>query len=155
MYEADELSTAEPIMLINLNRLYRRDMTVVDGEIYNPVHIRESRAMRKVLQLSDGTMSVLADPTSAYGLETSSTAPDVVLVSITGHARWGASVNGDQFVRSKMSGSGGRSETGFRPISAGSYLIPPHDFTCPPRWALNMPFRRSSVSTSIISCVRY
>ncbi len=36
MYEADELSTAEPIMLINLNRLYRRDMTVVDGEIYKP-----------------------------------------------------------------------------------------------------------------------
>ena len=65
----------------------------------NPVHIRESRAMRKVLQLSDGTMSVLADPTSAYGLGTSRTAPDVVQVSITGHARWEASVNGDKFVR--------------------------------------------------------
>ena len=65
----------------------------------NPVYIRESRAMRKVLQLSDGTMSVLADPTRAYGLGTSRTAPDVVQVSITGHAKWEASVNGDKFVR--------------------------------------------------------
>ena len=43
MYEADELSTAEPIMLINLNRLYRRDMTVVDGEIYKPLYTSANR----------------------------------------------------------------------------------------------------------------
>ena len=65
----------------------------------NPVGLRESRAMRKILQLSDSTMSVLADSTRAYGLGKSKTAPDVVEVSITGHAQWEASVNGDKFVR--------------------------------------------------------
>jgi hypothetical protein len=33
MYEAEELSTAEPIMLININKLYHRDMT--DTELYD------------------------------------------------------------------------------------------------------------------------
>ena len=65
----------------------------------NPVGLRESRAMRKILQLSDSTMPVLADSTCAYGLGTSKTAPDVVEVSITGHAKWEASVNGDKFLR--------------------------------------------------------
>ena len=65
----------------------------------NPVGLRESRAMRKILQLSDSTLSVLADSTHAYGLGTSKTAPDVLEVSITGHAKWEASVNGDKFVR--------------------------------------------------------
>ena len=64
-----------------------------------PVRIRESRTMRKLLQLSDNTMSVLADPVHAYGLGPSKTAPDIVEVSITGHAKWEASVNGDKFVR--------------------------------------------------------
>ena len=64
-----------------------------------PVPLRESRTMRKVLQITDATMSVLADPTRAYGLGASKIAPDVVEVSITGHATWEASVNGDKFVR--------------------------------------------------------
>ena len=64
-----------------------------------PVRLRESRTMRKVLQITDGTMSVMADPTRAYGLGASRVAPDVVEVSITGHATWEASVNGDKFVR--------------------------------------------------------
>ena len=64
-----------------------------------PVRLRESRTMRKILQLSDDNRSVLADPTRAYGLGTGKTAPDVVEVSITGHAKWEASVNGDKFVR--------------------------------------------------------
>jgi len=33
MYEADELITDEPILLININKLYRRDMT--DKELYD------------------------------------------------------------------------------------------------------------------------
>ena len=64
-----------------------------------PVRLHESRTMRKLLQMSDGAMSVLADPAQAYGLGPSKTAPDVVEVSITGHAKWEASVNGDKFVR--------------------------------------------------------
>lgn len=65
----------------------------------NPVRLREARTMRKVLQLADDTMAVMADPTRAYGLGASKTAPDVVEVSITEHATWEASVNGDKFVR--------------------------------------------------------
>ena len=63
-----------------------------------PVPLRESRTLRKVLQLSDGTTSVLADPTRAYGLGIGKTAPDVLEISIPGHAEWNASVNGDKFV---------------------------------------------------------
>lgn len=65
----------------------------------NPVRLRESRAMRKLLQTSDDTMVVLADQGYAYGLGTSKTAPDVMEVDITGHARWEASVNGAKFIR--------------------------------------------------------
>ena len=65
----------------------------------NPVPLHESRTMRKVFQLSDGIMSVLADPARAYGLGETKKAPDVIQVSITGHAEWEASVNGDKFVR--------------------------------------------------------
>lgn len=64
-----------------------------------PVRIRESRTMRKLLQLSDDDMSVLADPAQAYGLGPSKTAPDIIEVTITGHGKWEASVNGDKFVR--------------------------------------------------------
>ena len=65
----------------------------------NPVRLHESRAMRKVLQLSDSEMAVLADRERAYGFGPAKTAPDVVEMSITGHARWEVSVNGDKFVR--------------------------------------------------------
>ena len=64
-----------------------------------PVRLRESRAMRKVLQLSDSEMAVLADRQHAYGFGPAKTAPDVVEVSITGHARWEVSVNDAKFVR--------------------------------------------------------
>ena len=64
-----------------------------------PVKLHESRTIRKLLQMSDEAMSVLADPAQAYGLGPSKTAPDVVEVSISGHAKWEVSVNGDKFVR--------------------------------------------------------
>ena len=38
MYEAEELATAEPIMLINLNKEYRRDMT--ESELYKATQKR-------------------------------------------------------------------------------------------------------------------
>ena len=64
-----------------------------------PVRLQESRTMRKVIQLSDSTMSVLADNHYAYGLGLGKTAPDIIEVSITGHAKWEASVNSDKYVR--------------------------------------------------------
>lgn len=65
----------------------------------NPIGLHESRAMRKVLQISDGQVAVLADRGSAYGFGPARTAPDVVEVSITGHAKWEASVNGAKYIR--------------------------------------------------------
>ena len=44
-------------------------------------------------------MTVLADTEHAYGLGTSKSAPDVVEVSVIGHAKWEASVNGAKLVR--------------------------------------------------------
>ena len=63
-----------------------------------PVPLRESRTLRKVLQLSDDTISVLADPTRAYGLGVGKTAPDVLEISMPRHAEWDASVNGEKFL---------------------------------------------------------
>ena len=65
----------------------------------NPVGLSQSRAMRKILQLSDNKMAVLADRERAYGLGPTKTAPDVVEASITGHNKWEVSVNGDRYVR--------------------------------------------------------
>ena len=64
-----------------------------------PVGLRESRAIRKLLQLSDNSMSVLSDAQYAYGLGRTRAAPDIIEISITGHARWEASVNGIKLVR--------------------------------------------------------
>ena len=63
-----------------------------------PVSLGASRTLRKLLQLSDGKMSVLADQNSAYGLGPSKKGPDIIEISITGHAKWEASVNDEKFV---------------------------------------------------------
>ena len=63
-----------------------------------PVPLRESRTLRKILQLSDDTISVMADQTRAYGLGVSKTAPDVLEISMPRHAEWDASVNGEKFL---------------------------------------------------------
>ena len=64
-----------------------------------PVALREARTIRKILQLSDSSLSVLSDDQYAYGLGSTRTAPDIIEISITGHARWEASVNGSRLVR--------------------------------------------------------
>ena len=65
----------------------------------SPVRLTESRAIRKLLQLSDSSMSVLADDQYAYGLGHTRAAPDIIEISIAGHARWEAGVNGIKLVR--------------------------------------------------------
>ena len=65
----------------------------------NPVALRESRTIRKILQLTDSGMSILSDGQYAYGLGRTRAAPDIIEIAITGHARWEASVNGDKLVR--------------------------------------------------------
>lgn len=64
-----------------------------------PVALRESRTIRKILQLTNSSMAILSDGQYAYGLGRSRAAPDTIEVTITGHARWEASVNGDKLVR--------------------------------------------------------
>ena len=64
-----------------------------------PVRLREARSMRKLLELSDRSMSVLADYQYAYGLGSVCSVPDVMEITITGHAKWELSVNGERFLR--------------------------------------------------------
>jgi hypothetical protein len=64
-----------------------------------PISLREARIMRKLLELSDDSTSVLTDGQSAYGLGTSDPAPDTVEISVRGHATWELSVDGSALVK--------------------------------------------------------
>ena len=64
-----------------------------------PVRLSDARSMRKLLELSDSSMLVLSDYQYAYGLGSICSAPDVVEITITGHAKWELSVNGESFLR--------------------------------------------------------
>ena len=63
------------------------------------VPLRRARSMRKLLELSDDSISVLADLEGAYGLGSRASVPDVVEISITGHAEWELSVDGSALMR--------------------------------------------------------
>ena len=64
-----------------------------------PVPLSNSRIMRKLLELSDESTPVITDGQCAYGLGTRDSAPDIVGISVRGHAEWELSVNGDVFMR--------------------------------------------------------
>ena len=64
-----------------------------------PVPLREARTMRKLIELSGSTMSVLADGQYAYGLGFCDAALDVVQISVRDHATWELSVGGMRLVR--------------------------------------------------------
>ena len=68
-------------------------------EFQKPVPLREARSMRKLLELSDKDTSVLADNNCAYGLGSTFSGTNAVQISITGHARWELTVQGQPFVR--------------------------------------------------------
>ena len=65
----------------------------------NPVPLRDARSMRKLLELSDQNTSVLSDSVYAYGLGPTFSTANTVQISITGHARWELTVQGQPFVR--------------------------------------------------------
>ena len=71
----------------------------LDVRFQQPISLHGARGMRKLLELSDSTVSVLADYQYAYGLGSYCAAVDVIEISVTGHAKWELSVNGDQYVR--------------------------------------------------------
>ena len=63
------------------------------------VPLRQARSMRKLLELSDDSTSVLVDHQGAYGLGSCVSGTDVVEISVTGHAQWEMRVNGSALMR--------------------------------------------------------
>lgn len=69
-----------------------------------PVSLRDARSMRKLLELSDESISVLADYQGpqglrAYGLGSYKSGLDVAEISVRGHADWELSIDGSALVR--------------------------------------------------------
>ena len=67
--------------------------------LQRPVPLRQSRSIRKLLELSDDSNAVLADHEGVYGLGACASALDVVEISVTDHAEWELSVDGSPLVR--------------------------------------------------------
>ena len=59
----------------------------------SPVGLNENRSVRKILELTDDSTSLLADSDSVYGLGECASAPDVAKITVEGHARWSISVD--------------------------------------------------------------
>ena len=64
-----------------------------------PVPLRRARSIRKLLELSDDSSSILVDDQGAYGLGSFASGPDVVEISITGHADWELRIDDSSLVR--------------------------------------------------------
>ena len=64
-----------------------------------PVPLHQARNMRKLLELSDDSNSVLVDENGAFGLGACDSGPEVVEIKVTGHAEWEMSVNGSKLIR--------------------------------------------------------
>ena len=64
-----------------------------------PVPINRARSMRKLLELTDDSTAVLVDDPGAYGLGSCASGPNVVEISVTGHAEWELSIDGSALVR--------------------------------------------------------
>ena len=64
-----------------------------------PVPINRARSMRKLLELTDDSTSVLVDDPGAYGLGSCAFGPNVVEIFVTGHAEWELSIDGSALVR--------------------------------------------------------
>ena len=64
-----------------------------------PVSVHEARNMRKLLQVSHGSMAVLADSQHAYGFGYTEPAENVIDVVVSDHAKWELSVNGKPLVQ--------------------------------------------------------
>lgn len=64
-----------------------------------PILLRDTRIMRKVLQLSDESMGVLMDDRQAYGLGIPNPDSDIAEVVVQGHATWEISYGGSPLMR--------------------------------------------------------
>ena len=63
------------------------------------IRLGDARIMRKLLELSDDFMSVLADRGGVYGLGSCDSGPDVIEISVHGRAEWELSIDGSTFLR--------------------------------------------------------
>ena len=60
----------------------------------DPIGLRESRSVRKLLELTDSTTkALLTDGSSIYGIGECNSAPDVAKITIESHGRWSFSVD--------------------------------------------------------------
>ena len=84
---------------------------------HKSVPLHEPRSMRKLLQVSDASMPVLADSEYAYGFGYSEPAEDVIDVLVSGHAKWELSVNG----ASLLQVSYGHATLANRPLDFGKF----------------------------------
>jgi len=73
------------------------------AQFQRSISVHEARIMRKLLQLSDEGMAVLAsdqgEGLSAYGLGVCAAAPDVVEITVLDHAKWQLSIDGSDFLQ--------------------------------------------------------
>ena len=63
------------------------------------VSLHNSRIIRKLLELSGESASLVTDGSQAYGLGTWEPGPDVAEITIRGHAEWELTVDGSAFMR--------------------------------------------------------
>ena len=78
---------------------YRKSPERMRVQFQRPVSLHDSRIMRKLLELSNESTSVLTDGQNAYGLGTRKPAPDVAEISVRGHAEWELRVADETFMR--------------------------------------------------------
>lgn len=65
----------------------------------NPVSLRETRSVRKILELTDETRALLTDGRSIYGLGECLPAPNVAQIAIEGHGKWTLSIDGTPLMK--------------------------------------------------------
>lgn len=65
----------------------------------NPVSMHNARSMRKLLELSDDSTSILADCGKAYGLGDYNAVADSIEIRVRGYADWEALFNGITLIR--------------------------------------------------------
>ena len=65
----------------------------------SPVPLRETRSVRKILELTDETRALLTDGLTICGLGECLPAPNVAQIAIEGHGKWSLGINGATLMR--------------------------------------------------------
>ena len=65
----------------------------------HPVALTRTRNLRKLLELSDESLSLMVDDQGAYGLGSCASGNDIVEISVVGHAEWELGIDGQVYVK--------------------------------------------------------